>query len=128
MNFAEAITSGFSNYVNFSGRATRSEYWFWVLFTILGLLATEIIDYALGLTVFYPIFGLATFLPSLAVGVRRLHDLDRSGWWLLLSLIPLIGAIVLIVWFCSRGTVGPNRFGPDPLDAFGGRISPRPIA
>jgi uncharacterized membrane protein YhaH (DUF805 family) len=128
MNFAEAISSGFSNYVNFSGRAIRSEYWFWVLFTILGLLVAEIIDYALGLTLIYPIFALATFLPSLAVAVRRLHDLDRSGWWILLCLIPLIGAIVLIVWYCSRGTVGSNRFGPDPLGAMGGQISPRPIA
>jgi len=61
------------------------------------------------------IASLATFLPSLAVGIRRLHDRDQTGWWILLGLIPVIGWIILIVWFCMRGTVGPNRFGPDPL-------------
>ncbi len=69
----------------------------------------------LGTTVVSPLFGLATFLPSIAIGVRRLHDLDRSGWWLLLVFIPLIGAIVLLIWYCAKGTAGPNRFGPDPL-------------
>jgi uncharacterized membrane protein YhaH (DUF805 family) len=59
--------------------------------------------------------GLALLLPNLAVAVRRLHDTDRSGWWLLIALLPLIGLIVLIVFFCIRGTPGPNRFGPDPL-------------
>jgi uncharacterized membrane protein YhaH (DUF805 family) len=59
--------------------------------------------------------SLALFLPGLAVSVRRLHDTDRSGWWVLLFLIPLIGAIVLLIWYCSRGTPGGNRFGPDPL-------------
>jgi uncharacterized membrane protein YhaH (DUF805 family) len=61
------------------------------------------------------IASLATFLPSLAVGIRRLHDRDQTGWWILLGLIAVIGWIILIVWFCMRGTVGPNRFGPDPL-------------
>ncbi len=70
---------------------------------------------ATAVTPFSPIWGLATFLPSLAMGVRRLHDTDRSGWWWLLSFIPLIGIIVLIVFWCSEGTRGPNRFGPDPL-------------
>jgi len=125
MNFIQAIKSGFSNYVNFSGRAIRSEYWYWVLFTVLGMIVTEIIDYAIGTPVTYWIFGLAVLLPGIAVGVRRLHDLDRSGWWLLLSFIPLIGAIVLIVWFCTKGTDGANRFGPDPLGA-SGQFSPRP--
>ena len=125
MNFGQAISSAFSNYVNFSGRAIRSEYWFWVLFTSIGVVLGEIIDGVLGTTLIYPIFGLVTILPSIAVGVRRLHDLDRSGWWLLLSFIPLVGAIVLIIWFCGRGTAGSNRFGPDPLDLVG-QLSPHP--
>jgi uncharacterized membrane protein YhaH (DUF805 family) len=125
MSFVEAIQSGFSNYVNFSGRAVRSEYWYWVLFAIIGAIVAEIIDYILGITAVYPLFGLAIFLPGIAVGVRRLHDLDRSGWWLLLSLIPLVGGIILIVWFCSRGTIGPNRFGQDPLAGMAPPI-PRP--
>ncbi len=120
MNFGEAIKSGFSNYVNFSGRAIRSEYWFWTLFTIIGIAIAAGVDYAIfnapeGL--FYFVFALAIFLPGLAVTVRRLHDLDRSGWWIFLNFIPLIGFIVLTVWFCMRGTPGPNRFGPGPLPA-----------
>ena len=120
MNFFEAISSGFRNYVGFDSRATRSEYWYWTLFMILLTIATSVIDIAiLGASQFSPvttIASLATFLPALAVSIRRLHDLDRTGWWVLLALIPLIGAIILIVWFCMRGTVGPNRFGPDPLE------------
>jgi uncharacterized membrane protein YhaH (DUF805 family) len=124
MNFTQAISSGFSNYVNFAGRAIRSEYWYWTLFIVIASIVTSIIDAVLGITLFEPIFSLAILLPSIAVGVRRLHDLDRSGWWLLLGFIPLIGAIVLIVWFVGRGTPGANRFGPDPLGVIG--LSPRP--
>ncbi|MFY9892881.1 MAG: DUF805 domain-containing protein [Xanthobacteraceae bacterium] len=127
MNFGQAISSGFSNYVNFSDRAIRSEYWYWVLFVCLAEVVTSIIDYAIGFQVTTGLFGLAVILPGLAVSVRRLHDLDRTGWWLLLGFIPLIGSIILIVWFCTRGTPGPNRFGPDPLAGFG-QINPRPAA
>jgi uncharacterized membrane protein YhaH (DUF805 family) len=126
MNFGQAISSGFSNYVNFSGRASRSEYWYWFLFVVLGQIVTMIIDSVIGIQLTTGIFSLVVLLPGIAVGVRRLHDLDRSGWWLLLGLVPLVGAIVLIIWFCTGGTPGPNRFGPDPLAGFA-RISPRPI-
>ena len=119
MNFGEAIKSGFSNYVNFSGRAIRSEYWFWTLFVVLVSVATLIIDMAAGITLTNPLWSLATFLPGLAVSVRRLHDLDRTGWWVLLIFIPLVGAIILIVWFCTKGTGGVNRFGADRLAAVG---------
>ena len=61
------------------------------------------------------VWSLANLLPGIAIGVRRLHDLDKSGWWVLIALIPLIGAIILIVWYCSKGTTGDNRFGADPL-------------
>jgi uncharacterized membrane protein YhaH (DUF805 family) len=115
MNFGQAISSGFSNYVKFSGRAIRSEYWYWVLFTVIGSIVAGIIDAVLGITVIDPLFALATILPSIAVAIRRLHDLDRTGWWIFIGLIPLIGWIILIIWYCSRGTVGSNRFGPDPL-------------
>jgi uncharacterized membrane protein YhaH (DUF805 family) len=119
MGFGQAISSGFSNYVNFSGRAIRSEYWYWVLFIILVEIVTTIIDTVLGAQITTSIFGLATLLPSLGLAVRRLHDLDRSGWWIFLVLIPLIGAIVLIIWYCTKGTEGANRFGPDHLGAHG---------
>jgi uncharacterized membrane protein YhaH (DUF805 family) len=125
MNFADAIKSGFSNYVNFSDRACRSEYWYWVLFVVIGFIVTRIIDYGIGYPITYFLFALAIVIPGIAIGIRRLHDLDRSGWWLFLNLIPLVGAIVLIVWFCSQGTQGANRFGQDPLAGMAPPI-PRP--
>jgi uncharacterized membrane protein YhaH (DUF805 family) len=129
MNFIQAIKSGFSNYVNFSGRAIRSEYWYWVLFGLICEAVAAGIDAAIfnmpsGGPI-YDIFALAVILPSLALTWRRLHDLDRSAWWVLLLFIPLIGAIVIIVWFCSKGTPGPNRFGPDRFAELG-LVSPRP--
>jgi uncharacterized membrane protein YhaH (DUF805 family) len=122
MEFQEAIRSGFRNYVNFSGRALRSEFWFWILFTIAGGLAAEVLDYALipGWVTYSPfsgVFEIATFLPGLAVSVRRLHDIDRTGWWLLLGLVPLVGLVVLLVWWCTKGSRGYNRFGADPQPA-----------
>lgn len=119
MNFQQAIQSGFSYYANFRGRARRSEFWYWQLFLMVGGLVAELFDYGAGLRMspFSSLFWLATIIPDLAVYVRRLHDTDRSGWWLLLFFVPLIGAIVLIVWFCTRGSHGYNRFGPDPLPA-----------
>lgn len=115
MGFGQAISSGFSNYVNFSGRSCRSEYWYWILFIIVADIVAGIIDYAIGIQVVTGLFGLATILPNLAVAIRRLHDLDRTGWWIFIGLIPLVGWIILIIWYCTRGTAGPNRFGPDPL-------------
>jgi uncharacterized membrane protein YhaH (DUF805 family) len=119
MNFVQAIKSGFSHYVIFSGRACRSEYWFWVLFAALVGAVTAALDAAIfgyhaGVSPFNGLSGLILFLPGLAVAARRLHDTDRTAWWLLLVLTG-IGAILLVVWFCFKGTTGPNRFGPDPL-------------
>jgi uncharacterized membrane protein YhaH (DUF805 family) len=114
MGFVDAIKSGFRNYVNFSGRASRSEFWYWVLFSLIAAFAAAILDGIIGFTLFYPIVSLGLFLPGLAVTVRRLHDVDKSGWWFLIVFTG-IGAIVLIVWYCTKGTPGPNRFGPDPL-------------
>ncbi len=117
MTFSEAVRSGFSNYVNFTGRAARSEFWYWALFTTIVSIVLNIVDYSIGTGrgLLGELWGLATFLPGLAVGARRLHDTDRSGFWLFLVLVPLIGIIVLIVWWCSRGTKGTNQFGPEPL-------------
>ena len=121
MTFGQAISSGFSNYVNFSDRACRSEFWFWRLFYYLALAAVFVIQGALGIHALAALFEVGMLLPILAMSVRRLHDLDRSGWWILLSLIPVIGWIILLIWYCTKGTDGPNRFGPDPL---GPAISP----
>lgn len=122
MGFGEAIQSGFRNYVGFSGRAARSEYWFWVLFTIIVDVVAKFVDLAIGtdmnrVGLVGGIAALALLLPGIAVSVRRLHDRDKSGWWLLLGFIPLVGAIILLIWFVTRGNTGPNRFGADPLQA-----------
>ena len=121
MGFKDAISYSFRNYVGFSGRAARSEYWYWVLFILLLQIVAWLIDMTLfgfnttGVNPIGVIVSLATFLPTLAVSARRLHDIDRSGWWALL-IFTVIGYIVLLYWACLRGTVGANRFGPDPLE------------
>jgi uncharacterized membrane protein YhaH (DUF805 family) len=118
MQFQDAIRSGFRNYVGFSGRAPRSEFWYWQLFVVLVAVAASILDSG-----FLPesdvgpisaVTSLVLLLPGIAMAIRRLHDIDRTGWWVLLAL-TLIGAILLIVWACFKGTDGSNRFGPDPL-------------
>jgi uncharacterized membrane protein YhaH (DUF805 family) len=114
MSLSEAVKSGFSKYVTFSGRASRSEYWYWVLFTVVATVVLTIIDLILSFGALQAIFALATFLPGLAIMFRRLHDIDRSAWWWLILFVPLVGAILLIVWLCKGGTHGPNRFGPAP--------------
>jgi uncharacterized membrane protein YhaH (DUF805 family) len=115
VGFGQAISSGFSNYVNFSDRACRSEYWFWTLFVVIADIVAFGIDAAIGMQIVSSLFGLAVLLPGIAVVIRRLHDLDRTGWWIFIWFIPLVGWIILLIWFCTRGTDGPNRFGPDPL-------------
>jgi uncharacterized membrane protein YhaH (DUF805 family) len=123
MNFLQAVQTCLTKYATFSGRARRSEYWYFVLFSILAGIVASSLDSALfGINTedpqpFSSILSLALLLPSLAASVRRLHDTDRSGWWWWLWLVPLIGWIILLVWFATKGTSGPNRFGPDP---FGG--------
>ena len=112
VSFPQAINLGFKNYFKFSGRATRAEYWWWLLFvvlvTVIPMMAfPELFSYISWLV------GLAAIVSSLALGARRLHDINRTGWWLLL-LCNVIGWIVLIVWAIKRGDQGPNRYGPDP--------------
>ncbi|HZC85316.1 MAG TPA: DUF805 domain-containing protein [Rubrobacter sp.] len=111
-------------YAVFSGRSRRMEYWYFVLFNIIvsivlgaidGLLGTR--GSGMGAGLLSGIYGLAILIPSLAVTVRRLHDIDRSGWWILVALVPLIGTIVLLVFALLDGTPGPNRYGPNPKEA-----------
>jgi|SRR5579871_3992768 len=120
MGFSEAISSGFSNYVNFSDRAARSEYWFWTLFVILLSIVANVIDALIlrsgsGFSPLSTIVSLGLLLPGIAVSIRRLHDLDRSGWWVLIALIPIVGWIILLIWYCTKGTDGSNQYGADPL-------------
>jgi uncharacterized membrane protein YhaH (DUF805 family) len=119
MGFTEAVKSAFSNYVNFSGRSARPAFWWWQLFNLCAGIATLAVDSAIfglgeGYTPINWLYTVATILPSLAVAARRLHDIDRSGWWILLALIPLVGIIILIIWWCKPSQPGPNRFGPNP--------------
>ncbi len=114
MDFVTAVKTGLGKYVTFDGRARRSEFWFFILFTILLSVVTSAIDAVTGIGILGPIASLAVFLPGLAVSVRRLHDTGRSGWWYLLIFVPVVGLIVLVIWFCAKGTPGANRFGEDP--------------
>jgi uncharacterized membrane protein YhaH (DUF805 family) len=114
MGFRDAISTGFSKYATFTGRAARPEYWYWVLFCVLAAIVFMIIQTVIsrfGGQMLSWLFDLATIVPSIAVAARRLHDTDRTGWWQLLGFIPIIGWIVLLVWLCQPGTPGANRFG-----------------
>ncbi|WP_394775200.1 DUF805 domain-containing protein [Flavobacterium sp.] len=115
----------FENYANFKGRARREEFWFYSLAGLIISIVLMIIDQVSGLTfgvaktgILGLIYGLAVFLPGFAVSVRRLHDINKSGWLSLIILIPLIGAIWLLVLFCKEGDQGRNGYGEDPKNIF----------
>ena len=113
-------------YAEFDGRSRRTEYWMFALFNFIFAIVPYLIGIALtlnnnnlglvliGLSLIY---DLAVLIPSLAVAVRRLHDTDKSGWWLLIALVPFIGSIILLVFLCTDGTPGDNQFGPNPKAA-----------
>lgn len=132
MTFVESVKTCFAKFTTWQGRAARSEYWYFTLYSILSQIAAMAVDGVLGTSFsvtdpntgqamsmgygwVYLLVALVNFLPGLAAVVRRLHDTGRSGWWYWIVLVPLIGAIMLLVWFCSRGTVGNNEYGSDPL-------------
>ncbi|MEA5153196.1 DUF805 domain-containing protein [Raineyella sp.] len=135
MAFLDAIKTCFRKYVVFSGRATRAEFWYFVLFTFIVSLIAAGLDNALGLTpegavtgILSSLAGLALLLPSLAVTVRRLHDVNRSGWWILLALVLVIGDLFLIfAFYIKKSVAGANRFGPDPLVATRPTTAPAPV-
>ena len=106
MTFTESISACFSKYATFTGRASRSELWWFVLFLVLVSAACGIFSEWLSM-----VFTLATLVPAIAVTTRRLHDVDMSGWMQLIGLIPIVGWILVIVWCCQVGKE-PNRFGP----------------
>ncbi|MDR5736673.1 MULTISPECIES: DUF805 domain-containing protein [unclassified Caballeronia] len=120
MGFFEAVRTTFlQKYATFEGRACRSEYWYAYLFsmvfgTALMVLSGVAKDSLIALAIIV-IVAIAMILPGIAVTVRRLHDTDRSGWSALISFVPVIGGIMILIWTCSRGTIGVNRFGSDPL-------------
>ena len=114
------------NYFGFEGRARRKEFWMFVLINIVVSIVIALVDNILGLNwgagygVLGTVYALAILVPSIALTARRLHDIDKSGWWQLIGLIPLIGWIVMIVWAATEGHRGENRFGADPKADEGG--------
>ena len=120
MNFTESLNTCLKKYFVFQGRASRSEYWWFQLivspsYFVSTILENEIGYFFLGITLF-------TLIPAISAGVRRLHDTNRSGFFLLISFIPFIGGLVLLFFLIPEGTKGKNRFGPDPLKRFARKI------
>ena len=102
------------HYADFEGRARRTEYWMFLLVNVLIAFVLGIIAAMTGFRALSTLYSLAVLLPGIAVGVRRLHDTGRSGWWLLISLIPVIGTIWIIVLLATNGDAGSNQYGADP--------------
>ena len=113
ISFVGAIQFGFRHYFDFRGRSTRAEFWWWVLFTVIVVIGLSLVDVSLGTYdeetggLLSGLFRLATLIPSMAVGARRLHDINRSGWWQLMWLIGwlIVPAVILIIWFCKKSVI-----------------------
>ena len=116
MSLKEAVTSVFSQYATFSGRARRSEYWYFVLFNIIVAVVIGIITAIIPVVgaVLNVLWSLAIIVPTLALVWRRLHDIGKSGAWFFIGLIPLVGEIILLVFFCTDSQPGTNQYGPNP--------------
>ncbi len=113
--FMDAVTK---HYFDFNGRARRAAFWNFVLVYIIIAVVLRIIQSVAHLGVMLTsLLELALLLPNLGIAVRRLHDTNRSGWWILIALVPIVGIILLIVWYCAAGTTGANEYGPDPKAA-----------
>jgi uncharacterized membrane protein YhaH (DUF805 family) len=129
MNMQEAVRSVLSQYATFSGRARRSEYWFFYLAFVIVTVVASILDLIIGMQILQWIVTAAAIVPSISAGTRRLHDTGRSGWWQLIGIIPIVGWILVIVWYATDSNPGSNQYGPNPkgagLDAYG---SAKPIA
>lgn len=127
----EWMLKPYRQYADFDGRARRKEYWMFFLFQLVVQALLVVVGVVIGSTgdlgnilsgifmLALVVFSLGSIVPGIAVAVRRMHDIDKSGWTLLLGLIPLVGGIILLVFYCTEGTRGPNRFGPDPKDVSG---------
>ena len=116
MTFSDAVSMAFAKYATFSGRARRSEYWFFTLFQLIAIVVSYLVMMIVPIVgiLLYIVVVFGTFIPHLSVSVRRLHDIDRSGWFILVGLIPFVGWIFLLIWFCTEGTLGANRYGDNP--------------
>ena len=114
MNGFDYFKLALSKYAEFEGRSRRSEYWYFTLFNVLVGLVTGLVDSMFGTSIFGAIASLALLIPGIAVGVRRLHDVGKSGWNLLFILLPIIGWIILLVWYVRDSEPGSNRWGTNP--------------
>ncbi len=113
----EYFTDAFKKYAEFSGRATRTQYWMFILIYMIVYVVLAVIDgFVLGFPILSGILSLAAIIPSLSLAARRLHDIGRTGWWLLISLVPLVGVVVLLVFFIMD-SVEDNEYGPNPKAA-----------
>ena len=119
MTFTQAVQSVFSQYATFSGRARRSEYWFFVLFNYVISAALGFLGrYMFLFSILSGLYSLAVLIPSLAVTWRRLHDIGKGGGWYFFILVPLVGWIFLLVWLCRDSQPGQNAYGPNPKEPF----------
>ncbi|KFZ37367.1 membrane protein [Shewanella mangrovi] len=110
----EYYIDAFKKYADFTGRARRKAFWMFALISFIVSIVLQVIDAAMGSFWLAAVYGLAAFLPNIAVAARRLHDTGRSGWWQLIALIPVIGWIVLLVFYCQDSEPGENVFGANP--------------
>ena len=120
----EWATLPLKRYAEFTGRSRRKEYWLFALMMLVAGIVVGMVEGMLGLSGTLGTYGplswlliAAIIVPSIAVGVRRFHDLGKSGWWMLVGLIPIVGGLVLLFFFVQEGDKGPNQYGPDPLEA-----------
>jgi uncharacterized membrane protein YhaH (DUF805 family) len=104
-------------YADFNGRARRKEFWMFALISFIIAVILSVVDGMIGVPVLGAIYALGVLLPSIAVGARRFHDIGKSGWWLLIGLIPLLGGLILIIFFVLDSNPGDNKYGPNPKAA-----------
>lgn len=109
-NIKDAVILFFKNYVNFSARSTRSEFWWWELVNLIISLVLYAITAATEISIFQSLWSLAVLIPGLALSIRRMHDIGKSGWWILTSLIPIAG-IFIYIYLCAKASDGPNEYG-----------------
>ncbi len=120
MGFTEATSTCLKKSVDWSGRASRSEFWWFELAQLIFIVIAAIIDQIVGTQIFYILAIIALILPSIAVFIRRLHDTDRTGWWFWIQLLPLIGLIVILVFMLTGSDAGDNKYGPNPQGSAAG--------
>lgn len=111
MDIQTSVKTCINKFADFNGRASRSEFWWFMLVVFVGSIVVDVVTSALGLGLLSLIYSLAVLVPCISVSARRLHDIDKSGWWQLIGLIPVVGWIIVIIWYAKEGSTIENRFG-----------------